>query len=231
MKYRGLLILAVASGVAATPASATDRRTRIVFDGYTDCVARQDPKMVRQIVLSNMKNQDIVKNFPLVLNYACLGDAPGLRLPGEFLRYGFAQMLIRREYSHGLPADIGQAAPLQHMEIDEADYLPKPGTKPTPDELKEVAAARRDAIGFRFLSIYSECVVRKDPAAALKLILTRSASKAETAAVAVLRPQLTTCLDAGHTLSFDISALRGSIAMNLYRLAKAPRIGPAALPK
>lgn len=73
----------------------------------------------------------------------------------------------------------------------------------------------------RGLSIFAECVARD---AALKLSLSDPDSGYEASAFATLQPALSLCLDKGKAIALDKAAVRGAIALNLYRLAKAPRV-------
>lgn len=222
-RARRLFAWMVALFAATTANAATERDARLVFSKFTVCAAKRHPKEAEQVVLSNIKNEDVIKNYPALITPACL-DAGDLTLPGDFVRYGLAEALVRRDYGKGLPEDIGLAAPLTHMTVDEADYQPKPGQKAKPQKMRELEQQKKNALGFRYLSIYGECVARKDPAASLQLVLSATDSDQEKRAFETLRPQLAGCLIEGQTLTFDRAALRGSIAMNLYRLAKAPRI-------
>jgi hypothetical protein len=74
-------------------------------------------------------------------------------------------------------------------------------------------------------------VVRVNPAAARTLLLTRPESAEEKAAFATMNLAFATCLPEGVTMSFGKTALRGTVAMNYYRLAKAAPAAPAVAPK
>ena len=74
-----------------------------------------------------------------------------------------------------------------------------------------------------YLSRFGECVVRVDPAASKALLMTDRGSADERAAFGGLSTALGTCLAEGKTLNFNKASLRGSIAVNYYRLAAAAR--------
>jgi hypothetical protein len=132
--------------------------------------------------------------------------------------------LLRREYSEGLPADVARAAPLPHPPINEAEFQAEAGKNMGRKELEKLQKRKQQAQADHLLSIYGDCVVRADPAAAYRLIFTKPSSDQESSAFAALKHSFSQCLVAGQTLSFSRASLRGAIAMNLYRLAKAPRI-------
>jgi hypothetical protein len=207
---------------------ASDRETREVFSGYAQCVVKKRVHDAEVVVLSTIGNSEILRTYPRMVEPDCLRPGQQLVLPGEYLRYGLADALVRTELAQGLPSDIGRAAALRHVEVKEADYQPKPGKKVTPKELQRLEEAKNKAIGFRLLSIYGECVGRRDPAAALRLVLSKPGSNEEAQSFTAMKPALEECLADGQTVSFTRVSLRGVIAMNLYRLAKAPRMAAAS---
>lgn len=72
--------------------------------------------------------------------------------------------------------------------------------------------------------IFGECVVRTDPANAHKMLVADAGSLQESAAIQALRPALAHCIDQGGDLSLAVKDLRNSLALNYYRLARAPRV-------
>jgi hypothetical protein len=227
-----LLILPLASAAPAAQASdyvpQSENEARETFVKYTECVVKKRPKDAAEIVLSTIKNDEIIRTYPRVIIPDCIGNGQQMKLPGDFLRYGLAEALVRRELAPGLPPDIALAAPLAHRQVDDADFRPKPGTTPKPKELARIEKDKAEQRAFRMLSLYGECIDRTDPAAALRLILSATASNEETQAFAALKPALQNCLNEDQTIAFTRVSLRGTIAMNLYRLAKAPRLPTAA---
>lgn len=78
-----------------------------------------------------------------------------------------------------------------------------------------------EAQSFWVLGKYGECVVRTNPAAAKALLLTRVETSGEARAFDALRQALGECLPEGKTLAFGKLVLRGTIAVNYYRVAHA----------
>jgi hypothetical protein len=232
MKSLAVLLILPLASAAALAAQAndylpqSDKETRETFVKYTECVVKSRPQDAAEIVLSTIKNGEIIRTYPRVITPDCIGNGQRLTLPGDFLRYGLAEGLVRRELSQGLPPDIALAAPLAHVQVDDADYQPKPGKTIKPKELQRIEESKAKALAFRLLSLYGECVDRRDPPAALRLILSTPDSESETQAFATLKPALENCLVEGETLTFSRVSLRGTIAMNLYRLTKAPKVVP-----
>jgi hypothetical protein len=211
-----------------TTSRATDRETRQIFESYAQCVVKKHPEDAEDIVLSTMPSKDIIKHST-VIRPDCLEPGQQLVMPGgDFLRYGLAVALVRREFAGGLPADIAKAGPIPHFEPNESDYLPKPGKKANAKELARLAEQRSKAEAIRAMSIYGECVARADPAAALQLVLSNPATKEESQAFRAMGGALSSCLTQGQTITLDKESLRGALAMSLYRLAKAPRVPTTA---
>ena len=224
-----LLVTALVAASTAATAKLTDPEARRVMLDFATCAAKQSPNEAESVLLSQVNNEDIIRHHPKIITPSCLKLGGELSMPGDHFRYALAEAMIRREYPAGLPADIARAMPLVHFDVKPENYQPEPGKKLKPKRLAELEGRRKDAVAFRFLSIYGECVDRKDFAGALHLVLSKVGSDAETRAFAALQAPLSQCLVQGQTLALDRTVLRGTIAMNLYRLAKAPRVAPAAV--
>jgi len=229
MRYRPLLgLLCAAAATPSMAASGTDRNTREIFKNFTECIVGKHPKEAAAVVLSETLSTEIMRHHPDLITADCL-HADQLQIPGgEFVLYGFAEALLRREYANGLPADIAQAAPLEHKSVE--PQL-QPGKRLGARELAAIEKDAKEANALRALSIYAECVARSDPAVALKLVLADPGSSKETSAFVALQPALSSCLDKGATITLDKAAVHGAIALNLYRLAKAPRVAASAAAK
>jgi hypothetical protein len=232
MKYRVSLLTAVALGCSNAGEAATDRDTRQVYEDFTQCIVKMYPEAAAQLVLSTERSDDFIKRHPNVVTSDCLLFDGSLIMPaGDYLRYGLAEALVRKEYAGGLPADIGQAGPVPHVTLNEAGYLPKPGKKLNPKELAKLQEQRNRDVAIRLVSIYGECIVRTDPAAALRLELTKPDSAQEAEAFNAMTGALSSCLPEGETIHLDKAVARGTVAMNLYRLAHAPRVQTATQAK
>jgi hypothetical protein len=101
--------------------------------------------------------------------------------------------------------------------------LPANASKRAKAKYEEALKNFDEAQSFWLLGKYGECVVRTDPAAAKALLQTRVETAGEVIAFDGLRPALAECLPEGKTLAFGKLVLRGTIAVNYYRLAHAAR--------
>jgi hypothetical protein len=224
-----LIVLAASSSAYAQDESDySEKEAARVFYDFASCAAKSRPKAARAAVLSQLPNDELIKRYPALVSSDCLEEeSVALRLPGDILRYGLADWLVRTDYPTGFPQDLGQVPPLEHRQVLDADYMPKPGKTLKPKELEQLQKRKEAAEAYRIMSIYGECVVRLDVAGAHALILSKAGSAEQKAAFDALQPALAECLPEGTTIAFKPLTLRGTIALNFYRLASAPRTLPA----
>ncbi|HEX8215026.1 MAG TPA: hypothetical protein VF582_06090 [Allosphingosinicella sp.] len=71
------------------------------------------------------------------------------------------------------------------------------------------------------LRSFADCVVRADPPASHKLLLTDIGAEREQAAFKALMPVFGNCLPRGNALTFSKPVLRGLIAEIAFRLAES----------
>lgn len=137
---------------------------------------------------------------------------------GEGLRYALAEELVRLRLSGVALADLDRVAPLPH---DRPPYRSKWENFLSRSEWDALPRQKAAAV---FLSKMGECVVRSDPAGSRAILESDPASPAERRAIQSLMPALQRCVEKSQTLEFDRASLRGAIALNFLRLAKAPRL-------
>lgn len=204
---------------------------RKVQTKYGECVVKKQYAAARTFVLlANLEGRDRDRAVAKIANPDCLLGAvtlPGgvqMTFPGDTMRYTLAEALIRREFPGGPPPSLKTAGPIVQPTFDETEYVPPPGKKLKKKELDELAEMRSTRLGQVYLAAYGECVVRADTGNSHAVLMAEPGSTAESSAFRNLLPVFSACLTAGQTLSFGKAVLRGTIAMNLYRLAHAPRI-------
>jgi hypothetical protein len=81
------------------------------------------------------------------------------------------------------------------------------------------------------LSMVGECAVRGNPGGARDLLKARLNSKEEDAAVQTMMPAFASCLPKGAQVRFNIRSLRGTVAVNYYRLALAQKLARSGAAK
>jgi hypothetical protein len=231
------LALALTLLVAAAPVRAvqsdydweySSKQIRPLIQGYADCVVKRQPAKASEAVLSTVDNDALLKNYQMLIIGDCLVQqthaSSQMRFKGDLYRYALAEALFKRELAAQPAPDLSAAPKLEH---------PDPGPEPQPIDAKgrklskrkyeEALQQYRQQVTFAFLASYGECVVRQAPAQARALLLTKPDSSEETGRFGQLHPVLAACMPEGHTISFGRVALRGSIAINYYRLAHGAR--------
>jgi hypothetical protein len=207
-------------------ADYSTRETRALTHAYARCVVRRQPAKASQAIAGNVDNGAILRDYPMLIRPECLTrqvhQATRMRFGGDLYRYALADALVNRELSARPAPDLDAVPRLDHRD---------PGAPPQPVDARgrklskrKLEAAlesyRRDS-AFAYLSRYGECVVRADTEGARALLVTAPDSAEEAARFSALRPALARCLPEGETLRSGKAALRGSIAVNYYRLAHA----------
>ena len=234
---RGLIGMIAAIGLAA-PALAGDsdystRETRALTHAYAQCVVKRRTAVASEALLANVDNTTLMRRYSTLIVPACLDrHAPRgtqMSFAGDLYRYALADALVNREFA-ALPApDFGSVAPLAHRAVPQpAEASGAKARRLSRDAAARAAASADEAEASHFLALYGECLVRAAPSEARALLLTVPDSTDEAARFAALHPSLRACLPETRTVSFGKTALRGTIAINYYRLAHAARGTPAA---
>ena len=196
-----MIALALASAALATKDLPDSRRLMVNF---ADCVVRRASRKAKNLVLgAPFRLAD--ENFRIIIR-GCLPLASTLeevtlRTPVILLRFAFAEAFLRKETTLGLPA-LQSIAPLEHRPAEE-----RPSKKPAQFEIA--------------ISRLGECIVRTAPDAATRLVRSEVATPAEAIAFAAIKPAVSKCLSAGKVFAFSPEMLRGTVALNYYRLAAA----------
>jgi hypothetical protein len=206
----------------------SSKEVRPLMQAYADCVVRRQPARASEAVLANLGNEALLKNYQELIIGECLvrqtHAESQMRFKGDLYRYALAEALFKRELAAQPALDLSAAPKLDHRAPGPA---PQPvdakGHKLSKRRYEEAVAGYRQQVAFAFLSKYGECVVRQAPVEARALLLTKADSGEETGRFGLLRPALAACMPEGHTISFGRVALRGTVAINYYRLAHAAR--------
>ena len=221
----------LASAAEAEPEFST-RETRAMMHDYAECVVEKQRAKASEAIVANVDNAALMRRYPMLISPTCLSDTAKssvqMRFTGDLYRYALADALVNRELAGWTAGDLAAVPRLAHGEPGEPPAKTTPSGKPVGKRKYEAALeAYSTRSGFAYLSRFGECVVRSDAQNSKGLVLTRPDTPQEAAAFAALRPALQTCLPEGETLRFGKVALRGTIAINLYRLAHSARSGAA----
>ena len=220
--------------VSAAQSDYSTAETRALMHSYARCVVERQHARAADAILRNVANDTILRDYPSLVIGSCLArdvrQTTKMRFGGDLYRYALADALVSRDLLARPMPDFGNVARLAHRD---------PGPVPTQVTTKGKRLGKKqydaalkqhqDAAAYAFLSRYGECVVRVAPANSRALLATVPDTPAEAAAFKALSPAFGNCLVEGQTLELGKVALRGTVAVNYYRLAHAPRL-PAPAP-
>src|SRR3954470_6067077 len=221
--------------LAASPAAAfqpqdwseySTKETRALMHAYAKCVVARQPRKAAEALIANVDNKTILKNYQMLLIGDCLvretHAESRMSFKGDLYRYALADALFSRELAAQPAPDLASVPKLDHRDPGaEPGPLDAHGKKLSKRMYEEALAKYRERLTFYFLSQYGECVVRLAPVESRDLLRAAPDSKEESARFGALRTALATCMPEGRTIRFGRVALRGSIAINYYRLAHA----------
>lgn len=201
-------------------------QTRKAAAAYAACVVHSHHDKASEAILSVSDNHEIMNRFSAIVDSSCVSAAGpttgGFRFPNDSYRGALANALVNADFAtHGFASFVDRL-PLAH-----------PGEMPAKkqDEMlagitnaKKRAQFQKDMDkqnALIWLSIFGECVVRRDPEDARFWLLTKSDTPEEMSRIKALSSSFNACLTAGETLKFDRTTMRGTVAVNYYRLAMA----------
>ncbi|MCY7339052.1 MAG: hypothetical protein LH465_03750 [Sphingomonas bacterium] len=217
-----VVVLSTAAQSAA-PTAPLMRKTAAVYYG---CQVAAKPVEASAFVLERSTGRNGYKAMALAMDPACLkGDAfkyvETLRGNLDLIRYGAATALVMREYGATFPALLAAAPALKHepRPFDETAFRQSPRFRNLGP--KALTQAKQEKAVFDFLETFGDCVVRRNPSNAHRFLTTQIGSKDESLALAGVRPSLAACLPPGRQANLDLDLVRGTMADNFYRLAKA----------
>lgn len=222
----GLSAFVLGAAVAAQPQSDfSTKETRRILDDYGTCIVQRWSRIASEAIIANVSNRELMTRYKRLIDGACLQRGrPGAltaRFVGDQYRYALADALVRLELAARPAPLLAGVPPLRHHEAVEPSKLSAKGKPLKPAQYAAALKSYEEAKGFNYLSRYGECVVRVDPAGVRGLLLARPETPEEGARFSALSTPLATCLPEGQTLRFGKLALRGTLAVNYFRLAKA----------
>ena len=220
------LLMAVPSAAAPSDSDYSTKETRALMHAYARCVVRRHPAKAAEAIATNADNAAILRHYRALIDDECLTRQVTanlqMRFTGDLYRYALADALVNREFAAQDLSDLSAVPRLDHRDPGEP---PPPAGRGKKGERKyrEAREAYELAASYALLSRYGECVVRLDPSGAKAVLLTEPDSADETTRFNAIRTALARCLPEGRTVAFGRVALRGSIAVNYYRLAHSAR--------
>jgi hypothetical protein len=230
-RFLAVALLAGASSAQAFQAADSDyspKETRALTYAYAKCVVGREPRWASAALLADVDNATFLEKYHRLIIGACLvretHAAAQMRFKGDLYRYALADALVRRELASEPVPNLANVPPISHREPGPAPLpVDEKGSKLSQQRYEEALKGHDAQVAFNFLARYGDCVVRAAPAQTKALLLTKPDSPEETVQFGGLGPALGNCMPEGHTLRFGRVALRGTLAINYYRLAHAAR--------
>lgn len=230
-----LLLLALVVNVGGSAALArerdsdmTDSEIRKFLHKYGQCVVQRQQALASQAIALNVDNRDLLQRYGKLIDGDCLPERVGavtqVRFKGDQYRYALADALVAKELAAIGKTSLDLVKMLDHRDPGLAPSRTSAKGKPVSEKkYKEAVRAYEQAQAYTYLSRFGECVVRVDPSAARALLLTDPETPTEIARFAAIGNALATCVPENKTMNFGKLALRGTIAVNYYRLVTAAR--------
>lgn len=237
MKFGSVILALAAAFMLASPSSGHSAGReptgealglmREIMSDFFKCTVKKRTADARSAVLSNVEASHILKEYPELLNPDCMpGRRNGemLAMPFDQTLYGLADALFQAEFKESFPSDLSDRTPLAHRvaTVDEDEF--RKSSEFRKEGEAGVARLHQQAKEYYFLSVFGECVVRAEPSAVHRLLLTKPSFSAERAAFAAAKSLLEPCKKQDQHFNATLMRIRGSLALNFYRLAHAPRI-------
>jgi hypothetical protein len=194
--------------------------SRAVMAEFAGCVVRRKHDVAAEVVLDPSQQLGSEDNKGLFIS-DCMPSGARMRAKAAQMRYGLAEALVLADVK-AAPADLSDVAPLQHPPFVDAS-MPA-AVAADPERVARWQAFAEAARAYASLAPIGECVVRANPAGSFALLKTAVESDEEKAALGAIAPALPGCVKKGEQLSVNRFNLRGTIALNFYRLAQAPRV-------
>lgn len=209
-----------------------DRYAQDVYD-YATCTVRNNHKRSRELILADIDNATMAQKFsdlytskPLAFVFECheliLVEHQVIEIDPDLFRISLATVLVQKEFARVATLEFSRVAPLSHRPPEDAGKYQARFAAAHSDKQRARIKLEYDKDLTRFwLAQFGECAARKEPAVAKDWIMSDVDSTAERAAITRMSPAFAACLAEGETLTFPKSVLRGTVAINYYRLAMA----------
>ena len=219
------LVASTAMPLAAHAESPKEvARTRKLALDYGKCVVKGHHEKASEAILSAANNKQITGKLNELISSDCLGSLAGdvsMRFPKDTFKYALADALVNADFASAGPATFDDRLPLaQPYGITPEDAAAQLAKARNDRQRKAVQADIDAARALAWFSGFGECVSRRDPVATRYWLLTPSDIPEENTRIKALQPAFGACLQQG-TMKLNRSVMRGTVAINYYRLAMA----------
>lgn len=225
-----LLPVAAAMTLATDPAfsddSAKERALlRKLVSEYAACVVKSHYTEASEAIIAISNNDEITGRYARLIDSNCLARVSktevDLRFPDDTLRNALADALVNTDFAtHGEVSFANRLPLAQPPEIAPEKVAEVLAKTKSEQKRKELQEKYRNQNTLSWVSRFGECVVRQDPEGSRYWLLTPPETPEETSRIAALQPAFGACLGSGK-VKFTRFIMRGTVAINYYRLAKA----------
>ena len=229
----GLIMLPLAAESAGIVPKVKQREyVGDVYD-YATCTVRNYHNRARDLILADLDNaamerkfSDIYTSKPIAFIPGCrelfLRPRQGIAIDPDLFRASLATVLVRKDFGAATFTVFDGVAPLSHRVVEsDAQFRTRLDAVHSDQPRARMKLERDKDLTRVWLSQFGECAARRNPLASKEWLLAAPGSQDDAAAVSKLTPDFGACLAAGETLAFPKDVLRGTLAINYYRLAMA----------
>ncbi len=222
-----LIAIALSSSATAKTSSKEEKATRKLMHDYARCVVKGQGDRASEAIIANSNNATISKQYASLIDDDCLtrtGGSVTMRFGGDLYRYALADALVSARLASTNDTSFSDRLPLAHLPApDRAAFDEEIVTIKSKRKRGELEESFAKGTVVAWLSRYGECIVRHDPVKARLWLLTPPDGPEEISRINDLRPAFSACLGNG-TMTFNRVTMRGTVAINYYRLAMATRL-------
>lgn len=201
-------------------------------DAYARCTVRNHHNSTRDMILSNVDNKSMERKFGDIYTEEAIAFVPNCRelilisrsviIEPDAFRASIAEVLVKKDHSEGVAGDFTNVPPLTHLQPESVqEYNDKINAAKFEKQRARIKKAHDESVSRSWLSAYGECVVRFNTSASRDWVISKVGAAAEGEAISRIKPALSACLLEGEALTFDKYTLRGTLAINYYRMAMA----------
>ena len=222
------MILFAFLAAAAAPQAPINKGARAFYFAYGNCIVADQPRRAAEAVLSDVDDARFLKRYPTFAEGGCVDMRQGtwgyFNIRADSVRYSLADALVRKEFAGSKVSDFSALPALDHGTVPSKPSEVGSNGKPIRKDLYAKALADyRWKYASNLWSNVGECIVRENSSAAHALLLSDPDSAAEDAQLAGLKQAVVKCLPESESMQLNELSLRGTIAVNFYRLATSAK--------
>jgi hypothetical protein len=206
---------AVIAAVVSSPATALQtgdndgrepvsrKQAERVMRDFAKCVVSNKSREAKAVAFLRLPDGDLKQSASgsEIASSGCAPRGSQMRFQPELFSRSIYTALYRKYYLKSAPTDFSGMA--------DADYRTEYQVGDTPVSTEQLA-----------LRTFSDCTVRQNPVAAHLFAISEMQSDAEKTAVPTVTTSMQQCLNAGATLKFSRTILKGLIAESLYKFRR-----------